>query len=490
MMRQRVWITLMAVLWILLVGTVSSSFAGEGDTEVIPVAVTTADPDVLVEELVLMLKPLTKKELLVEADAWQALLKAKVIEISKAEIVVKRQNREIEKSKEIQEKAEEAKEQLEEVKKKVEEVKVSGDANKIQETEEAAREAQEMMREIKDSVEEAAVTEEKTAEAKERLAAETKEGLNETAVAADEAQDALGRVQEAVEEMDNRGSESARKAREATAEAEQAIAETRDRSKEAVQRLEENDPKAVAIDETAAAMERAEEAKKGEKVELLENVNKLREERTMAIDRLKSVLEELETKTDEGDAKTLAKIKDYHLYIGSVRGIQVDVKDTTSAWIAVKGWLTSQEGGFRWAKNVAVFIGIIFIAWLLSKILSRAVHRGLGMMENVSQLLDDFLVGMVRWLVMIVGIIMALAALEVSIGPLLAIVGAAGFVIAFALQDSLSNFASGIMILLFQPFDVGDVVEAGGVSGKVISMNLVATTIKTLDNKDMVVPNE
>jgi small conductance mechanosensitive channel len=84
---------------------------------------------------------------------------------------------------------------------------------------------------------------------------------------------------------------------------------------------------------------------------------------------------------------------------------------------------------------------------------------------------------------------MALAALEVSIGPLLAVVGAAGFVIAFALQDSLSNFASGLMILFFRPFDVGDAVDAGGVSGRVTTMNLVSTTIKTFDNKDMVVPN-
>jgi small conductance mechanosensitive channel len=88
-----------------------------------------------------------------------------------------------------------------------------------------------------------------------------------------------------------------------------------------------------------------------------------------------------------------------------------------------------------------------------------------------------------------VGLIMALGALEVSVGPLLAVVGAAGFAIAFALQDSLSNFANGLMILFFRPFDVGHFVEAGGVSGKVESLNLVSTTIKTLDNRLMVVPN-
>lgn len=57
------------------------------------------------------------------------------------------------------------------------------------------------------------------------------------------------------------------------------------------------------------------------------------------------------------------------------------------------------------------------------------------------------------------------------------------------MQDSLSNFASGLMILLFRPFDTGDVVDAGGVSGTVRSMNLVSTTIRTFDNKMMVVPN-
>ena len=104
-------------------------------------------------------------------------------------------------------------------------------------------------------------------------------------------------------------------------------------------------------------------------------------------------------------------------------------------------------------------------------------------------LLADFLVRSVRWVVMLIGIIWALTALEVSVAPLLAMVGAAGFIIAFAMQDSLSNFASGLMILFFRPFDMGDFVEAGGVSGKVSSMNLVSTTIRTVDNKMMVVPN-
>jgi small conductance mechanosensitive channel len=68
-------------------------------------------------------------------------------------------------------------------------------------------------------------------------------------------------------------------------------------------------------------------------------------------------------------------------------------------------------------------------------------------------------------------------------------IGALGFVVGFALKDSLSNFANGLLILGYRPFDVGDFVEAGGVLGTVESLNLVSTTIKTPDNKVMIVPN-
>jgi len=366
-MKQHFRITLAAALWALLALAASAPFAAEEESP--PQPVTTADPEIPVDELALLLKPLTKDELLVEADGWRYLVKEKAEEIAQAEIAVRRQNQEIKKTKEVGDKAEEARGQLEAVKKKAEKAKASGD----------------------------------------------------------------------------------------TAAAE--------------------------------AMAEAMEGKEQEKLDLLARVNRLREERTQLLDHLKSVIEELETKTDKEDTDTLAKIKDYRLYMGSVTGITLDVKDTTSAWIAIKGWLTSDEGGLRWARNIILFLGILLAAVILSKLFSRAVHRGLRLSGRASKLLENFLVGAVRWVVMAVGIIMALAALEVSIGPLLAVLGAAGFVIAFALQDSLSNFASGLMILFFKPFDVGDVVDAGGVSGKVTSMNLVSTTIKTFDNKDMVVPN-
>ena len=248
----------------------------------------------------------------------------------------------------------------------------------------------------------------------------------------------------------------------------------------------------VMAEEAPHAADTAEQKKEvteEAKVELLEEVTALREERIARSDRLGVVLDELERKTDDADAETLATVQDHRLYASAVSGIRVNVEDSTSAWISVKGWLVSDEGGKRWAFNIARFLGILVAAWILSGLLSSLIRRALGKIEGTSRLLERFLVKSVRWIVMAVGLIMALSALEISIGPLLAVVGAAGFVIAFALQDSLSNFASGMMILFFRPFDEGDVIEAGGVSGKVQHMNLVSTTIHTFDNKRMVVPN-
>ncbi len=110
-------------------------------------------------------------------------------------------------------------------------------------------------------------------------------------------------------------------------------------------------------------------------------------------------------------------------------------------------------------------------------------------MLHLSHLLRRMIISTARNLVVIFGVLIAISQLGISLGPLLAGLGIAGFIIGFALQDTLSNFASGVMILLYRPFDVGDVVDAGGVKGKVSSMSLVNTTFMTFDNQRLVVPN-
>jgi small conductance mechanosensitive channel len=119
------------------------------------------------------------------------------------------------------------------------------------------------------------------------------------------------------------------------------------------------------------------------------------------------------------------------------------------------------------------------------------MKRGLKRSKlRISSLASDFFIKTTGRLIMLLGLIIAIGQLGVEVGPLLAGLGIAGFVIGFALQDTLSNFASGMMILVYRPFDVGDVIEAGGVTGKVDQMNLVSTMILTFDNQLLIVPNK
>lgn len=207
----------------------------------------------------------------------------------------------------------------------------------------------------------------------------------------------------------------------------------------------------------------------------------LRDERTAIIDRVRVVLTAY---TAKGGG-----VAEHNQYIAAVSGINLDVTDAGGAWLTVRAWLVSPQGGLRWAKNIGLFLLVVIIARILGGVAAGVVGRGMNRMATASDLLKRFFVKVVRQTIFLVGLVVALSMLGVQIGPLLAAMGAVGFVVGFALQGTLSNFASGIMILLYRPFDVGDWVSVGGVSGKVQSMSLVSTTITTGDNQNILVPN-
>ena len=468
MMRTLSRFGVVALVWAVVAFPASPALSQAAEGDDAPEPVTTSDPTIEADELALLLVPLTKEELLIEAGGWQEIVKAKAQEIARAEIAVMRQNKEIEQADEIEAKAEEASAQLQEAAEKAAAAKASGDEDAAAEAAEALEEARELI----DAVESAA---------------------DESVDAARKTEEMRRALSDAADPADDKTTDAAQQAKAAVAEIEETIGDTADQASPRVSQGQQVEAEAAADQAAAlaaakAATEAAEEAKQAEKVELLEKVTTLREERTRLLDNLRAVIDELERKTDTDDADTLAAVKDFRRYISTVSGIHVDVTDTTSAWVSLKGWATSQEGGMRWLINLGSFLGILVAAWFASRLLSGLAGKAFSRVD-LPMLLEDFLIKSVRWVVMIVGGIWALSALEISVGPLLALVGAAGFILAFAMQDSLSNFASGMMILFFRPFDTGDVVDAGGVSGTVNSMNLVATTIKTFDNKLMVVPN-
>lgn len=160
----------------------------------------------------------------------------------------------------------------------------------------------------------------------------------------------------------------------------------------------------------------------------------------------------------------------------------------SSAWDSITDWLSGNGAGVIF--SVLIFAVIVFATFKIASIVQGLVTSALGRSQvRLSQLLKRMIVSTSRGIIIVIGLLVALSQIGISLGPLLAGLGIAGFVIGFALQDTLSNFASGLMILLYRPFDVGDVVEAGGVFGTVSHMSLVNTTILTFDNQTLVLPN-
>ncbi len=219
----------------------------------------------------------------------------------------------------------------------------------------------------------------------------------------------------------------------------------------------------------------------GKKEELLADVTNLQDERAALADRLQVVLDSFKAKGGE--------VAEYETYIQEVSGIELDANDASATWAALTGWASSKEGGQRWGWNLAKFFLILFFSYLIAKAIAGVTNWLLERRLNMSQLAENLISRTIKNLVMLIGLAIALTALEIDITPILAAIGAAGFIVGFALQGTLSNFASGLMILVNRPFDVGDVVSAGGVTGKIHEMNLVSTTFRTLDNQTIHVPN-
>ncbi|NEQ81011.1 MAG: mechanosensitive ion channel [Moorea sp. SIO2I5] len=415
----------------------------------IPKAVTTADPTIPIEELELLLKPFTKDELDGEAQGWISLLKTKVKELSDAEIAVKRKNRELQKTKEAVDALEDAKKALEEGT----EPSPSGGVK----AKEGAEEAQEALEKAQESVKEAVKQGEKTEQDK------TSQGAIDQAVEGTQQQKDKAKTLSSEEEV---------------AKVQEQIGTI---SNKVVTDEQEQKKTEQGLEKAKENIEEAVDAKTEVKKQVLVNMTRLRDERTALSDRFEVVLQELELKG--GD------VKSYKKYIDAISGIKVDVSDTEGTWITIVGWLQSKEGGLRWANNIGKCIGIVAGFSILSVILSTILEKSLWMFPNISAMLGQFLVSLTRQGLFVVGIIVGITALEVSIGPLIAMIGAAGFVVAFALQSTLGNFANGLMILLYKPFDVGDMIEVAGVKGEVEDVNLICTTIKTSRNKIIIVPN-
>jgi small conductance mechanosensitive channel len=214
--------------------------------------------------------------------------------------------------------------------------------------------------------------------------------------------------------------------------------------------------------------------------ELDEKIAVMRVEQGGVNKRFGIVLDALEAKG--GD------VADYRLYLSAVSGINLSVDDTAGAMLALREWIKSDDGGLLLLVNLVKFAVAIAFVLFLSRLLGRLADRVIAK-RPVSMLLENFIKVGVRRSVLFIGLIACLPLIGVNIGPVLALIGAAGLVIGLALQGTLSNFASGVLILIYRPYDTGDAITVAGLSGKVSGMNLLYTTINTFDNQLITIPN-
>lgn len=140
--------------------------------------------------------------------------------------------------------------------------------------------------------------------------------------------------------------------------------------------------------------------------------------------------------------------------------------------------------GFRIIVAALIFIIGRWVAKWLVNFAQKLMAK-----SELEDTLEHFLANLLYAVLMTFIVIAAINHLGVQTTSLLAVVGAAGLAVGLALQGSLSNFAAGVMIVAFRPYRVGDYIEAGGVSGTVVEVQIFTTVLKSPDNKKIIVPN-
>ncbi len=139
-------------------------------------------------------------------------------------------------------------------------------------------------------------------------------------------------------------------------------------------------------------------------------------------------------------------------------------------------------------KNVIVALIIFYVGRMVVSLVVRGLRKFMRK-QNIDKTLETFVCNLVRIALLVVVIIAAIGQLGIQTTSFIAIFGAAGLAVGLALQGSLSNFASGVLIVLFRPYKVGDFIEGAGVSGSVENVQIMTTILKTGDNKLVIIPN-
>jgi len=146
------------------------------------------------------------------------------------------------------------------------------------------------------------------------------------------------------------------------------------------------------------------------------------------------------------------------------------------------------EAVVSFSTNAAGALAFLVVSWMVAGWVRRMVRRGFAR-AHIDDTLGIFLSKSARWAILIMAVLAALGMFGIQTTSFAAVIGATGLAIGLAFQGTLSNIASGVMLLIFRPFKVGDVINAAGVTGKVIEIGLFTTSFDTADNRRIFVPN-
>lgn len=141
-----------------------------------------------------------------------------------------------------------------------------------------------------------------------------------------------------------------------------------------------------------------------------------------------------------------------------------------------------------WTINIGMALAIFIIGRIAIGIIISIAGKMLSK-ANVDPMLCKFVLSIAKTVLLLFVIVAALEQIGVDTTSFIALIGAAGLAVGLALQSSLQNFASGVMLIVFRPFKIGDFIEAGGSTGTVEQIGIFTTTLKTGDNREIIIPN-
>ena len=144
----------------------------------------------------------------------------------------------------------------------------------------------------------------------------------------------------------------------------------------------------------------------------------------------------------------------------------------------------------EYGVDIVGAIVLLIIGWTVAGWARRGIRHALERVPRMDETLKPFLAKLVWYVIMALVLVAVLSQFGVQTTSVIAVLGAAGLAIGLALQGTLANVASGVMLLFLRPFNIGDCVDAGGIAGTVVEIGLFNTEIKTRNGLCLIVPNK